>query len=136
MEDVVVSFTRRACPDMTSSIPSTIRQKKYMWILMIHTRACSSLCHKMEPPQSWLTLQTDNNYNSPRFEFQCSFHLHSCNSITIVHCFFLIQYYMQSSLYKLCMFSSLDKNQSLIQTCKCHLPINLKEKDGEQVFQQ
>lgn len=28
MEDVVVSFTRWACPDMSSSIPSVIRQKK------------------------------------------------------------------------------------------------------------
>lgn len=43
MEDVVISFTGRARPDMSSSIPGVVEQNRDMWALTMDARALSSL---------------------------------------------------------------------------------------------
>lgn len=43
MEDVVISFTGRAGPDVSSSIPGVVRQNQDMWALTTDSRTLSSL---------------------------------------------------------------------------------------------
>lgn len=43
VEDVVISFTRWACPDMSSSIPSIIRQKSTCELWQLTLELCSPL---------------------------------------------------------------------------------------------